>query len=341
MDLIKNGILPEGSTLDDAIYHIMNGAAYGEGSNIAHLDTAFEIYANKFTFTSDQLNNFLDNYDSTLKDISDNYMLYESDKAMVADFEQQLWSDYDKNIKSDKISFEQTIEDFINGTGTGYSKWKTDITTIFQNNKPVVNVSSGQTVDLKNIESLLAQAKNILQNIFNSQNVQVSGTANKQMTYDGRYRSAKTVEINGVTYITSDALDGWYSTSDTGYVEQKGSGYIVKKGATKYELLGYSSGIENGPITYTGLAMLHGSPSNPEYVLNSEQAGTLLKNLATMTINPYQAPKVDSYNHTASSTVYQFNGDMNLPNVQRPDQFFSELLKQANVQFPTIKENYR
>ena len=87
--------------------------------------------------------------------------------------------------------------------------------------------------------------------------------------------------------------------------------------------------------------MLHGSPSSPEYVLNSEQAGTLLKNLATMTMSPYQAPKVDSYNHNASSTVYQFNGDLNLPNVQRPDQFFNELLKQANVQFPTIKENYR
>ena len=35
----------------------------------------------------------------------------------------------------------------------------------------------------------------------------------------------------------------------------------------------YSSGIENGPVDFTGLAMLHGTPSNPEYVLNSKQAG--------------------------------------------------------------------
>lgn len=102
----------------------------------------------------------------------------------------------------------------------------------------------------------------------------------------------------------------------------------------------YSDGIENGPVNYTGLAMLHGSPSSPEYVLNSDQAGTLLKNLATMTMSPYQAPKVDSYNRGEGSTVYQFTGDLNLPNVQRPDQFFNELLKQANVQFPTIKRNY-
>jgi hypothetical protein len=40
---------------------------------------------------------------------------------------------------------------------------------------------------------------------------------------------------------------------------------------------------------------------------------------------------VDSYNNGGNSTIYQFNGDMNLPNVQRPDQFFDELLKQANV----------
>ena len=32
----------------------------------------------------------------------------------------------------------------------------------------------------------------------------------------------------------------------------------------------YANGIENGPVTYTGLAMLHGTPSTPEFVLNSD-----------------------------------------------------------------------
>jgi hypothetical protein len=156
-----------------------------------------------------------------------------------------------------------------------------------------------------------------------------------------QFRSYKTDTIGGITYITNDSSDGWYSTKDTEHVIWNGGdGYTVKTGAIKYKLPGYSSGIENGPVTYTGLAMLHGSPSSPEYVLNSDQAGTLLKNLSTMTLSPYQAPQVDSYNHNASSTVYQFNGDLNLPNVQRPDQFFDELLRKANVQFPTIKRNY-
>ena len=48
-----------------------------------------------------------------------------------------------------------------------------------------------------------------------------------------------------------------------------------------YNSRGYAEGIENGPVEETGLAMLHGTPSSPEYVLNTEQAGQLLENLAT------------------------------------------------------------
>ena len=42
----------------------------------------------------------------------------------------------------------------------------------------------------------------------------------------------------------------------------------------------YSSGLENGPVTYTGLAMLHGTQNAPEYVLNNDQAYNLLYNLS-------------------------------------------------------------
>lgn len=50
-------------------------------------------------------------------------------------------------------------------------------------------------------------------------------------------------------------------------------------------LQGYASGIENGPVTSTGMFMLHGSENNPEYVLNNDQAYTLLKNLSTIEMN--------------------------------------------------------
>lgn len=341
MDLIKNGVLPDGSTLDDAIFHIMNGVAYGEKSNISHLDATFESYASKFTFTSDELNALLDNYDAALYHISNEYMKYTNDKAMVTDFKTQLWSDYNSKVKPNKQTFEQTIKDFINGTGSGYKKWKDDITKIFQDNKPVVNVNAGQTVDLSAIEKAINQANTWLSELVSQNVLMVDGKSTTKQTYDGRYLSSKSQEINGVTYITNDSLDGWYSTAETDKVKKNKYGYTIDSGATRYQIRGFSSGIENGPVAYTGLAMLHGTPSSPEYVLNSDQAGTLLKNLATMTMSPYQAPQVDSYGNQSQVITYQFNGDMNLPNVQRPDQFFNELLKQANVQFPTIKQNYR
>ena len=105
---------------------------------------------------------------------------------------------------------------------------------------------------------------------------------------------------------------------------------------------GRANGIEGGPIPYTGLVRLHGSPSNPEYVLNNKQAYTLLRNLSTMQLSPYRAPSVASYhNGDSSSVVYEFNGDINLPNVQKPDEFFSELLRTTNTQFGTVKTNYQ
>ena len=72
---------------------------------------------------------------------------------------------------------------------------------------------------------------------------------------------------------------------------------------------GYASGIENGPVTYTGLAMLHGSSANPEYVLNSDQAYSLLRYMATT--------KPDFVtNNNEAGTQYVLNGDIVLNEVE-------------------------
>jgi polyhydroxyalkanoate synthesis regulator phasin len=44
--------------------------------------------------------------------------------------------------------------------------------------------------------------------------------------------------------------------------------------------IGYANGIENGAVTQTGLAMLHGSPSKPEFVLNYSQMVNFIRNMA-------------------------------------------------------------
>lgn len=82
----------------------------------------------------------------------------------------------------------------------------------------------------------------------------------------------------------------------------------------------YASGIEKGPVTYTGLAMLHGTPSEPEYVLNSDQAYNVLKYIATG-----NRPKdnIESYNNnTNKTTQYIVEGDIVLEGIDNPAEFW-------------------
>ena len=69
-----------------------------------------------------------------------------------------------------------------------------------------------------------------------------------------------------------------------------------------YNSRGYAEGIENGPVEETGLAMLHGTPSSPEYVLNTEQAGQLLENLATTDFST-QAEGTETVSQADESTA--------------------------------------
>jgi hypothetical protein len=85
-------------------------------------------------------------------------------------------------------------------------------------------------------------------------------------------------------HATAEKIRGKYGYSGG----EDGSQYIPK----------YSSGILNGPVTYTGLAMLHGSPSEPEYVLNNDQAYGLLRYMATKKI-----PDFESNNNNKNSGI--------------------------------------
>lgn len=84
---------------------------------------------------------------------------------------------------------------------------------------------------------------------------------------------------------------------------------------------GYASGIENGPVTYTGLAMLHGSPERPEYVLNSDQAYTLLRNMATTKLPEYKRLGPDS----SGGVSYVVEGNVVLEGVNDPAEFWNSV----------------
>lgn len=82
-------------------------------------------------------------------------------------------------------------------------------------------------------------------------------------------------------------------------VAETGKGGNVSNEEARALINSYASGIENGPVTFTGTAMLHGSPSSPEYVLNTQQAGNVLKYIAT------NANALDTANAQLSSDASQ------------------------------------
>lgn len=90
---------------------------------------------------------------------------------------------------------------------------------------------------------------------------------------------------------------------------------------TPYSLPGYADG---GEVNYTGLAMLHGTPSRPEYVLNNNQ----MRNLLSTLVKPHVVSNIT--NGGTSIQNYNF-GNIELPNVSNANQFLRELKSLVNT----------
>lgn len=94
-------------------------------------------------------------------------------------------------------------------------------------------------------------------------------------------------------------------------------------GYTALRLPGYANG---GEVDYTGLAVLHGTPNKPEYVLNNAQMRNLLGNLT----RPRTTSAINNKNSGAVINNYSF-GDIELPNVTNAQQFANELKSMLNI----------
>lgn len=101
------------------------------------------------------------------------------------------------------------------------------------------------------------------------------------------------------------------------------NGYCTSKVKNKNKNKSYSDGLENGPVTYTGLAMLHGAPSAPEYVLNNDQAYNLLYNLSVAK-NASMA-EFESAPRSDGGVQYIVQGDIILEGIDDPSQFWQEV----------------
>lgn len=84
---------------------------------------------------------------------------------------------------------------------------------------------------------------------------------------------------------------------------------------------GYANG---GMVDYTGLAMLHGTKTKPEFVLNNDQMRNMLFTLTR--------PQTTSNLPTNSGSVNNYNfGNIELPNVTNAKQFVTELKSLVNI----------
>ena len=93
-------------------------------------------------------------------------------------------------------------------------------------------------------------------------------------------------------------------------------------GYNPYSLPGYSNG---GEVDFTGLAMLHGSKSRPEYVLNNDQMKNLLSNLT-------RPQYTSNFGAVGSQVINNYSfGNIDLPNVQNAQQFINELKSLVNT----------
>ena len=68
--------------------------------------------------------------------------------------------------------------------------------------------------------------------------------------------------------------------------------------------------------------MLHGTYSEPEYVLNNDQAYNLLRYMATKKV-----PDFESTNSKSSGIQYIVEGDIVLEGVDNPQEFWNEVTK--------------
>ena len=317
-ELIRNDVVAEGSTINTALANIKKGITVNVDGHVVDLGIKFNTFRNDYFTVTSKLNDLNSAMDSKLGIISD----------------------YVNTFAPKQSDIEALKTAFTAGIST--------LTT---------SMPQQSTVDwdkkIGEITSRLDTAKETLrdQTTILASTIAFLGTT----TSDGTWKNGANVVDTSRGYAGVDGRTYWKMTNtetgkqyailanESNVKRKNGETYwkaYAKYGTALYGsniLIGgsFSSGIEGGMISRTGLYQLHGTPNNPEFVLNSKQAYQLLRNISTLSI-----PAFESKASTNKTINYQFYGDMNLPNVKDPSTFFSELLREADGKFNVTKLEY-
>lgn len=154
-----------------------------------------------------------------------------------------------------------------------------------------------------------------------------SSSSSSSSGYSGSH-SSSTSSTSSKTSSSSGSSSSKYSDTVT---YKTSSGTTVTSNRYTYEKAvasgkakaGYANGLENGPVTFTGLAMLHGTPAKPEYVVNNDQAYSILRNLASLNM-----PEFESNFKAQDMVQYILNGDVNLETDTDPSEFWKAVTSQ-------------
>lgn len=281
----------------------------------------------------------------------------------VLDADNNFWKAYnqtDSNLKSDSISttdayVNEMCKEWVNYNNQyntllnqGMSENNAELQTLQQQMSNIQDqIAQRMQLSVEEIQTIGAQMVEAQEQVYRNLAESVQRTQEK---YLESLATGNRVSLGGgVSIDASKGSSGGWSEAEMneGFVSSGGSSGGKSKSSTKLNVgkmrndaeaarnargdgkihisdIGkYSTGIENGPVTYTGLAMLHGTPNSPEFVLNSDQAYTLLRNMATTRLP--ETKKVAGAER--QNTQYIVQGDIVLENTNNPAQFWDEVSK--------------
>lgn len=225
-----------------------------------------------------------EDYKKAWEDVTDSYE-FEQAKQILA---QQLGADAEAKILQQKIEQVKEYAEKYKATMAEIEKWE---------NTPADKLSGYNTPTSTNVSSGSSSGS--------------GGSSSKTYTV----KSGDTLSGIGSKYGIS-----WQKIYDANKSVIGSNPNRIYPGQT-LTIPGYANG---GMVDYTGLAMLHGTKSKPEFVLNNDQMRNMLSTLTR--------PQVTSNLPTSSGAVNNYNfGNIELPNVTNAKQFVTELKSLVNI----------
>ena len=263
---------------------------FNREDEIDKLEKQKEIASKTYEGQIDALEKYKDAWDDVASE-------YEKQQARIV-LAQQLGADAEKNLLGDRITYLEEYEQKYKQIMAEIAKYEKTPSTKLAD----ADASTGGTAGSSDTSNSTSSAPSLNKGSYVSVK---PGTKWYSNSYGGG--NSGTARSGTIKYINNGGSHP-YNIDGLGWVK-------------KSDIVGYKNG---GMVDYTGLAMLHGTKSKPEFVLNNDQMKSMLSNF----IRPQISSNLSSKN--ASATNYNF-GNIELPNVSNAKQFVTELKSLVNI----------